>query len=207
MTGGGVFVNFLCTCVCIVQPEKETLEEKPFILPTDSPVSAPALGTVSTLGLWNLGSSLLLNLIIWSSQKHGFCFYCFYFFKEQHFPEAYSKDDQLYLCFFTYRQYYYLCCHSICNFRSNAASLHWRESDITNHREISSKEQKSYIQNVKFSPGHLTGTELEFRANQWSLMPSVVNKMLFQLLTVNRGQQKFYEIESFRLKLKKSSRH
>lgn len=59
-----VFVNFLCRCVCIVQPEKETLEEKPFILPTDSPVSAPALGTVYRLGLWNLGSFLLLNLII-----------------------------------------------------------------------------------------------------------------------------------------------
>lgn len=34
-------MNFLCRCMCIVQPEKETLEEKPFILPTDSPVSAP----------------------------------------------------------------------------------------------------------------------------------------------------------------------
>lgn len=30
--------------VCIVQPERETLEEKPFILPTDSPVSALTLG-------------------------------------------------------------------------------------------------------------------------------------------------------------------
>lgn len=31
-------------CVCIVQPERETLEEKPFILPTDSPFSALNLG-------------------------------------------------------------------------------------------------------------------------------------------------------------------
>lgn len=29
--------------MCIVQTERETLEEKPFILPTDSPVSAPSL--------------------------------------------------------------------------------------------------------------------------------------------------------------------
>lgn len=33
----------LCVYVCIVQPERETLEEKPFILPTDSPVSALTL--------------------------------------------------------------------------------------------------------------------------------------------------------------------
>lgn len=32
--------EILCICVCIVQPERDTLEEKPFILPTDSPVSA-----------------------------------------------------------------------------------------------------------------------------------------------------------------------
>ena len=34
----------VCVCVCIVQPERETLEEKPFILPTDSPVSALTIG-------------------------------------------------------------------------------------------------------------------------------------------------------------------
>lgn len=43
-------MNFLCRCMCIVQPEKETLEEKPFILPTDSPVSAPTFGILIGFG-------------------------------------------------------------------------------------------------------------------------------------------------------------
>lgn len=37
---GVCICGILCICVCIVQPERDTLEEKPFILPTDSPVSA-----------------------------------------------------------------------------------------------------------------------------------------------------------------------
>lgn len=41
----GVYIcELLCKLVCIVQPEREILEEKPFILPTDSPVSALTLG-------------------------------------------------------------------------------------------------------------------------------------------------------------------
>lgn len=40
MMTGVCICEILCICVCIVQPERDTLEEKPFILPTDSPVSA-----------------------------------------------------------------------------------------------------------------------------------------------------------------------
>lgn len=40
MMPGVCICEILCICVCIVQPERDTLEEKPFILPTDSPVSA-----------------------------------------------------------------------------------------------------------------------------------------------------------------------
>lgn len=43
---GVCICDFVCTCVCIVQPERETLEEKPFTLPTDSPVSALTLGVL-----------------------------------------------------------------------------------------------------------------------------------------------------------------
>lgn len=63
-------MNFLCRCMCTVQPEKETLEEKPFILPTDSPVSAPTLGI--SIGFGDPRVSILLNVIMWASLQHSF---------------------------------------------------------------------------------------------------------------------------------------